>query len=284
MRRVCFFHAGCPDGFGAAWAAWRAWGSAGSYVPRGHEDALDPELYRGDLVAFVDIAPPNKALAELAGLAAQVLVLDHHVSARDRYFADPGLHDALVGGPHRIHFDLEHSGAILSWNHFHPDAAPPDLLRYVEDQDLWSWKLPSSEEVNAALGAYPRDFETWEKLAARPIEELVAEGMPLVRANRIEVERAVQTAHPIAIGPERAEAVNARSLRAPIGHALAKRAAYGRAWGVVYRIQSERVDASIYAIGDLDVSRVAERYGGGGHRSAAGFTVSLRRWLEEFVV
>jgi nanoRNase/pAp phosphatase (c-di-AMP/oligoRNAs hydrolase) len=44
-----------------------------------------------------------------------------------------------------------------------------------------------------------------------------------------------------------------------------------------------RVDVSIYSIGELDVSKVAERHGGGGHRNAAGFSVPLRVWLEQFV-
>ena len=44
MRPVCFFHAGCPDGFGAAWAVWRAWGRRGRYLPRGHDDHLDARL------------------------------------------------------------------------------------------------------------------------------------------------------------------------------------------------------------------------------------------------
>jgi nanoRNase/pAp phosphatase (c-di-AMP/oligoRNAs hydrolase) len=61
------------------------------------------------------------------------------------------------------------------------------------------------------------------------------------------------------------------------------RATYGEAWGVVYRVSGDRVDVSIYSIGNLDVSKIAQRYGGGGHRNAAGFSVPLRIWLERFV-
>jgi hypothetical protein len=283
VKRTCFFHAGCPDGFGAAWAAWAAWGDDGRYVPRGHEDGLDPLRHVDELVAFVDIAPPNDLLRELAGYAAFVVVLDHHASARDRFHGDPGLAVALEEKGHLIHFDLEHSGAILSWNHFHPDEPAPQLLRYVEDQDLWNWQLPDSEEVNAAIGSYPREFEVWRRLAELPMAQLAAEGRHIVRSHRIEVERALPVAHPVRLGAERAEAVNARNLRAPIGHELAKRAVFGRPWGVVYRIQGSRVDVSIYSIGDLDVSKVAERYGGGGHANASGFAVPLQVWLEEFL-
>ena len=281
MRQVCFYHAGCPDGFGAAWAVWRAWGDEGRYVPRGHDDGFDPSAFDGDVVVFVDIAPPPEALAPLSEVAAQVVVLDHHVSARDRY-AEHGGFDALhVSRGHRILFDLGHSGAMLAWRHFHSAEAPP-LLRYVEDQDLWNWQLPDSEAVNAAIGSYPRDFATWSALASRSAAELAAEGTPILRSNRQEILRALQSIAPVAIGGRRAEAVNSRTQRAQIGHALAERAAFGLPWGVVYRVTGDRVDVTLYSIGDLDVAEIAARHGGGGHRNAAGFHLSLRRWLDEF--
>jgi nanoRNase/pAp phosphatase (c-di-AMP/oligoRNAs hydrolase) len=31
------------------------------------------------------------------------------------------------------------------------------------------------------------------------------------------------------------------------------------------------------------VAKVAAAYGGGGHRNASGFSVTLREWLESFV-
>jgi oligoribonuclease NrnB/cAMP/cGMP phosphodiesterase (DHH superfamily) len=282
VQRTCFYHAGCPDGLGAAWSVWRAWGGGARYLPRGHEDVVDASAHEGALVVFVDIAPGNEELRALAQRAARVIVLDHHVTARERFENDLGLQNAVAGRGHQILFDLSHSGAILAWQHFHPDRPAPDLLRYVEDQDLWSWKLPASEQVNAAISSYPRDFESWDELAARPIAELVAEGTPILRATRVEVERALLSAHPVSVGSRRAEAVNATLHRSKIGHELAKRAAFKLPWGLVYRVTGERVDVSLYSIGDLDVARIAEAYGGGGHANASGFSVTLQRWLDEF--
>lgn len=283
VKRRCYYHAGCPDGFGAVWAVWRAWGYDGRYVAHGHEDEVDPLQLEGEQVVFVDIAPSTPVLRELVEIAGELIVLDHHVSARDRCAADFELANSLDGSPHRVHFDLNHSGAVLAWNHFHPGEPLPDLLGYVEDQDLWNWKLPRSEEINAAIGSYPRQFEVWDEVAARPIEELAREGEPIVRANRMEVERVLRSAHPVAVGTRRIEAVNSQVLRSTLGHELAKRAVFDRPWGLVYRIRGDRVDASIYSIGDLDVSRVAAEFGGGGHRNAAGFSLPLRVWLEDFV-
>lgn len=282
MKKTCYFHAGCPDGFGAAWSVWRAWGDDARYVPRGHDDALEPGAHEGETVVFVDIAPGNEELRDLADRAARVVVLDHHLSARDRYASEPGVENRVREGGHQVVFDLDHSGAMLAWLHFHPGREAPPLLRYVEDQDLWSWKLPRSEEVNAAIGSRRRDFEEWQELAARAPDDLAREGEPILRAQRAEVRRSLQLAHPATVAGLRVEAVNALHHRSHVGHELAKRAAYGHAIGLVYRVQGRTVDASIYSIGDVDVAAVANQYGGGGHRNASGFSVSLHDWLRDF--
>jgi len=282
VERVCYFHAGCPDGFGAAWAVWKAWGEDARYVPRGHERDPMRRSHVGETVVFVDIAPDNEYLRELADGAARVIVLDHHLTARDRYASDPGVENLVVANGHEVVFDLDHSGAVLAWSWFHPDEEPPSLLSYVEDQDLWNWKLPWTEAVNAAIGSHERDFATWERLASMPAEELAREGEPILRAQRAEVQRSLLAAHPVTVGELRIEAANSPLHRSHIGHELAKRAAFGHPIGLVYRTTGRQVDASIYSIGDVDVSEVARRYGGGGHRNASGFSVPLQRWIEEF--
>jgi hypothetical protein len=261
---------------------WKAWGADGEYRARGHDDPVRAHELAGAEVVFADNAPPNSALRQLGERAARLVVLDHHVSALLRYRSDPELDRKLAARGHLVHFDLEHSGAVLAWHHFHPDAELPPLLAYVEDQDLWRWKLPDSEAVNAAIYSHPRQLEVWDELARAPIERLVAEGIPIARAQRMEVERALLGAHPITVGGLRIEAVNALFHRALIGHELALRALHGPPCGAVYRLSGRGVDCSLYSIGDFDVSTLAARYGGGGHRNAAGFHVSLEEWQERF--
>jgi oligoribonuclease NrnB/cAMP/cGMP phosphodiesterase (DHH superfamily) len=282
VERTCYFHAGCPDGFGAAWSVWKAWGDGARYVPRGHESDPPRRPHVGGTVVFVDIAPDNQYLRQLAEDAAHVVVLDHHLTARERYQADPGVENVMEDGGHRVVFDLAHSGAVLAWRHFHPGAPTPPLLAYVQDQDLWQWALPRSEEVNAAIGAHERVFAVWDALAARTPDELAREGEPILRAQRAELLRVLQNVHPVMVANHRVEAVNAQQNRSHLGHELAKRAAFGHPIGLVYRVTGRQVDASIYSIGEVDVSAIARRYGGGGHRNASGFSVPLRRWLDEF--
>ena len=99
----------------------------------------------------------------------------------------------------------------------------------------------------------------------------------------MQVERSLRAAHTLRLGDRQVEAVNASHARSAVGHELAKRQAFDQPWGCVYRLSGDRVYATLYSIGDLDVSKVAGRYGGGGHRNAAGFTVCLARWIEDFL-
>ena len=284
MKKICFYHAGCPDGFGAVWSVRSQWGEHGRYIARGHEDRVHLGECEDALVAFVDIAPARDELEQLAEVASQVVVLDHHVTARDRLASDTAFTNALEAEGHLLHFDLEHSGAVLAWQYFRPDEELPPLLQYVEDQDLWNWALPDSAAVNAAIASYPREFEIWDRLAREPIESLVEQGRPILRANRMEVLRRLEHARPVALGTRRIEAVNASTNRSQIGHQLAERALYGEPWGLVYRVEGSEVFGTLYSIGELDVSKVALEYGGGGHKNASGFRVTLARWLKEFVV
>jgi len=286
VKRICFYHAGCPDGLGAALAVKRAWSDLDSeevrFAPHGHDDFIRPDAVRGALLVYVDIAPPNAVLREIGHSANKIIVLDHHASSMRRFESDSNLAAEMEDLGHEFHFDLSHSGAMLAWKYFHPDTPAPDLLRYIEDQDLWNWELLHSREINAAIGSYPQQIEAWEQLLEMDLAQLIREGEPLVRANEAEVERALKSAHAVYLGEERIEAVNCTTqTRSAVGHELAARAQFGQSWGLVYRLAGKKVMLSIYSIGDLDVSVVAARFGGGGHPNASGFSIPLDVWIKE---
>ena len=283
MRRICVYHAACPDGFGAAWATWKAWEGDGEFIARGHYDRLSPHRVADSLLLFVDIAPGVDELRGLAEQADRVVVLDHHITNQKKFSTEPELVASLEDEGHEIHFDMSHSGAVLTWRYLFPDAREPDLLRYIEDQDIWAWKLPDSAEVNAAISSYPQDFETWSVLADRDSSDLAREGVPIVRTDKVEVARAIRNPTAINLGDRRVESINARSRRSAIGHALAEREVFGQPWGCVYRIEGAKVQATLYSIGDFDVSEIAGEYGGGGHKNAAGFNAPLETWLKEML-
>ncbi len=276
MRDYVLYHAHCPDGFGAAWAAWKRLGETATYVPVRH-GVPPPPLPDCARLFLVDFAYPGEQLGRLRKNVPHITILDHHQSAQaaladireqpPRFAPDqtpPGLF-AL--------FDLEESGATLTWRYFHPETDCPDLLRYIKDRDLWQHALPGSQAINAAIRSYPHDFTVWtEKLAAAEgLAQLRADGEAILRKQAHDIQSLLAAVMWMELGGYRVPVVNATGNASELGHRLCE-VFPEAAFSASYRDTAEdRREWSLRSVGDFDVSAVATRYGGGGHRNAAGF-------------
>lgn len=245
----------CRDGFGSAYAAWKLWGDRPTYLPL--EDRMNPPPHTAaDAIYILDFSFPRKVLEKLDKDVSSLTVIDHHASAQ-RDLA--GLDFAI--------FDMEHSGAVLAWQYFHPRQEVPELLRYVQDRDLWLWELPESREVNYALRAYPLgDFELWDRLL---VQALKVEGRPIVRfMDQVIREDALGKAFELEIAGEDFVVVNSPIFRSEIPDALRQR---GSPASATYADGPGGRGWSLRSDGTVDVSKIAETFGGGGHAESAGF-------------
>lgn len=59
-----------------------------------------------------------------------------------------------------------------------------------------------------------------------------------------------------------------------LGHALAKKLP---PIAIVWRQEKRKIKVSLRSNGKVDVSKIAKRYGGGGHKAAAGFAFEAER-------
>jgi len=251
-RPLIIYHGDCPDGFGAAFAAWKLYGEGADYLAVSHGDS--PPDIRGRQVVVADFAYDRQTSLALFEAADSLVVLDHHRSA-----------EGEIGDLPFCVFDMERSGAVMMWQHLHREPVPP-LLQYVQDRDLWRNQLPESEEVSAALRAHPFDFRTWDTI---DIEQLRSEGRTLLAYQRRMIERIAAHASPVEILGVRVPAVNSPILQSELGDRLVKGHPFAAVWwqgaGEVARWSLRSSPTG------LDVSEIAARYGGGGHRTAAGF-------------
>src|SRR3546814_14723859 len=87
-------------------------------------------------------------------------------------------------------FDMDRSGAGLTWDFFH-DAARPPLIDHVEDRDLWRFSLDDTREIMAAVLSHPYDFQVWDDLMRTPLDDLVYEGIPLLRQKAKDIDEAI---------------------------------------------------------------------------------------------
>ena len=262
MSKFVLYHSGCPDGFGAAWAAWRVLGDSARYVPVRYGDAPPTNLGPSDEVFVVDFSFKRDVLLELKDRVGNLVVLDHHKTA-----------EADLEGLDWCVFDQTHSGAVITWNYFHGEAALPPLLAHIEDRDLWKWELHNSKEISAALYAYEFDFNLWSEFSD-DVGRLVREGVVIMRLQRKLVAQTASSAVLGRVGGYEVPIVCASQNVSEIGEYLCEHNP-GRPFAAIYRDRGDRRQWSLRSRYGFDVSEVAEKYGGGGHASAAGFETQI---------
>ena len=262
------YHAGCNDGFGAAWAAWQKLGDKAQYIATHHGEPF-PQLYADSEVIMLDMAYPRARHEELRKFVKSLVVVDHHKTAVED-----------IGDLPDVHVELNNSGAVLAWEHFHPGVEIPVFLRYIEDRDLWRYKLENSREVHSALSSYKMDFELWTWLSTRGTKALAEEGTPILRYRDQASDFLARQAFRMKIAGHEVPVVNCTSMNSEVGEKM-NLLNPDDAFVASYFEKRDIRCWSLRSQGKIDVSEIAKKYGGGGHPNAAGFTESIHKKRED---
>jgi hypothetical protein len=299
----------CPDGFGAALAAWLRLGDAARYVPVDHGPKVAlPEGLEGKRVVVLDFAFSEPLTRALRERCAALLVLDHHASAEAALAGLPAenkVFEMRQSGA-TLAWDFFHGEGSGS-----PLGAPgrlacaagdatPLLYRYLEDRDIWRWAMHESEAWCCGFDMIEKDFAAWRAVledGERGAHALVESGRAIVAYKRKARDSHVKRARPTRLkaAPELIGlVVNGSTLASDIGNALCQvrlppaaaadaaaaaaargapggLAAYGMIWEYEHATKVFRVSLRSDC-DEVDVSLIAKKFGGGGHRRAAGFS------------
>lgn len=266
--QLIIYHGNCVDGFGAAWAARQQYPDAEFYAGKYQEPPPD---VTGKYVYMLDFSYKRDVTRQMAKQAKQIIIIDHHKSAEQDLRIDP---NDLIPGV-EVFFDMNKSGAMLAWEFFNINKPVPELIKYIQDRDLWRHELPNTHEVSAALFSYSYDFDVWDglMLGTNSIAALVEEGRGILRKQKKDLEELLpQTKRPMFIGGYSVYGANLPyQFSSEAGHILAE----GMPFGATYFDTPEGRQFSLRSREDgIDVSEIAKQYGGGGHKHAAGFRVS----------
>ena len=269
---LCIYHGSCADGFGAAWAVWKAKPDTEFYAARYQEPPPD---VTGRNVMIVDFSYKRDVLLRMAQTADTILIIDHHKTAAEDL---KDLPEEVVTGSHKCLidcvFDMDRSGAMLTWNAMHPTEEPPQLIRHIQDRDLWRFDLFNTRAIQAALFSYPYDFAVWDKLMSASTQELSLQGVAIERKHFKDLKELLPVCtRPMKIGGYDVMTANLPyTFASDAGHALLET----NPFGVTYYDGPNGRNFSLRSQdGGVDVSEIAKLYGGGGHRNAAGFKLSF---------
>lgn len=267
---LILYHKNCPDGFGAAWAARKKFGNRADYVPIEHRTELKEEFLKNRKeIYMVDFCYSLDVLEKLIKINPNIIIIDHHITSKE-----------VVKIAKDSFYFLNHSGAVLSWKYFYPGKPVPRLLRHIEDVDLWKWKMPFSAEISVVLELYNNfDFKKWDKIAldfenAEKRRKYVNEGKLILKYRDAILKRIAAGAEKVKFENKKAFVVNSPFWQSDIGNYIVKNK---KTIGIIWSRKSGKINVSLRSNGKVDVSKLALKYGGGGHKAASGFSLDVEK-------
>lgn len=262
-RTVILYHGNCSDGFGGAYAAWKKFGDTAEYIPLSRHEDPPVEAVRGAVAYFIDFTYTKEVMDQFANSAKRVIILDHH----------EGVAEVITSFPGHV-YDPEHSGAVIAWNYFHPGTPIPDLLRYVEEGDLYRFSTPDIRSLLMYIYTKPREFTVWDQLQKEISEQraqIVERGGNYAEYGSILVGQMMERAKLVEFEGYRCYlGLSASFFTSEVGNGLATKlsplALVANATAKGFQVSLRRAKGET-----VDLAKIAQKYGGNGHPFAAAF-------------
>ncbi len=268
-KTVIVYHGNCPDGFGGAYSAWKKFGDTAEYKSARYGKPA-PDGLAGNHLYFIDFCYDQEQMDAIKDSAASLTILDHHL----------GTKEVVESMPEHI-FDNDRSGAVIAWEYFHPGTKVPTLLSYVQDGDLYKFKLPDSNAVLTAVYAQPFDFAGWDILADDLENDakraaLIETGRTYRSYYEILADQIAKGAELVTFEGHTVYLVTApRAFISDVGHLLYEEQP---PFALLAAVRPEGIRVSLRGDGSVDLSKIAQKYGGNGHPGASAF---LLTWDDE---
>lgn len=275
---VIFHGRDCPDGFAAALAAWLFYGARAEYLGLDHGDVkslADLPLLAGRAIYILDFSFYEPLLRGIELQAAKLVLLDHHLSAAEKLSG----FQCRSGG---VHFDMSKSGSRLAWEFFHPEEPVPDLIRFVEDRDIWLWQIAQSAAFLAALDMEPFEFSRWQTIVGFDAPQLAAyieRGQAMDDKFSKLAELIAQGAQALTFNGVQGLMVNAPGVfHSLVGDLLCQKSG---TFALLWTVDKKAVvKCGLRSKPGFNCIALAESMGGGGHAQACGFKMPNLRLQE----
>lgn len=287
---ICIYHKNCLDGFGAAWCVYNAHRESNkqiTYAAFSYGEELPIPMISGKEVIIVDFSFPLEVMKDILRNCTSLIWLDHHKTAQEIVPAvQKFVKDEFCGVNVDIVFDMNRSGALIAWDYFDQGYNPaPSVIRAISDRDLWQFKYPDTKAITAALYNAPMNFETWDHNMTVGFDYLLTTGNVLISKQENDVQK---------LADSLAYLTEFQGFIVPIANApfmfasdLGNLLAQGYPFAIIYwKTKENKYSVSLRSTDKgEDVAELAKKYGGGGHRNAAGFrcetlvTGQIGEWL-----
>ncbi|BAU02610.1 uncharacterized protein LOC124836800 isoform X1 [Vigna umbellata] len=311
------YHYPCPDGAFAALAAHLYFKATSLFSPLFFTNTVYNPIRVQDLplneigdLYLLDFVGPDGFIEEVSTKVQRVIVLDHHKTALERLGNDDSLGENVV----KV-IDMERSGATIAFDYFKDKLLSPDiavkhssvldeferarqLFLYVEDGDLWRWRLQNSKAFSSGLKDLNIEFDArknpslFDQLLSLDSNTIISRGMLSLSLKQKLIDDCLSKSYEIALGNGafgHCLAVNADTtlsqLRSELGHQLAIKSKEMKLRGigaVVYKVpeleNDQLLKISLRSEKNEDTTPITQEFGGGGHRNAGSFMLTADKF------
>ena len=283
----------CPDGICAAWITATALGKENcELVGMVHEknDAYSIESLPfdpvGKNIVMLDFSYPAWLMQYIAGKAESFLCLDHHETRQKDIGSINGFSDRVLGvySPNEVD-----CGATLTWKHFHGEKEKPWFLTatFAGDTGAFGYydqECPMLEAITTQMSAIlegkhgAETFEVFDQLLDMNIFEVQNAGESLLkeRNDATEVELKTTQLEWVEIAGCKVPLLKIQNpfLDKHLAYVGAKLAQdYKHSFVVIQGVEPNKYSLRSHRSSPFHLGKIAERYGGGGHRHAAGYSI-----------
>jgi len=243
----------------------------------------DIDLLIGQDVVIVDFSYEPQQFNIIYAAAKSVTWIDHHKTAAEYPYGHVTLGLRDFG-------DKNRAGCELTWNFFFPNDPMPAAIRLIGDYDKWALKMKHSKAFHEGMklesngpeaGIWKRLLHNDHSLLQQPlvlINEIIDEGN-LVMKYRDEYCKSIchQYGFETEIAGFKAYACNIYGFGSQ---------AFGDLFDqyplcIAFIRDKERFTVSLYSQ-TVDVGEIARKFGGGGHKGAAGFVCKDLPFVKSF--
>ena len=274
------YHRKCPDGFSAAFIVWlyyhinpslKSVGDKIKYLAYQPNNYKFPSKLANKNVLMVDINYPKQIIDKLRTKVKNLLIIDHHKT----YFQE---HQ----GQFYMIQDMNYAASYLTWKVFFPSQIEPKFIKYIQDHDLFIHRFNNSIPFNLTLMMKyklnsSKDFPSWKKmLQNKEIEKMVENGKKYQEYQQHLLDKNSIRIHKQKWGQYNIGVVNFEviGLTSEFGNYLCDinpNLDFTVLWSYHYNDKNNRVSLRSRK-SNIDLSIIANKFGGGGHQGAASFT------------
>jgi len=268
IQTLCLHH-NDTDGRASAAIIRRALGPKIRLCEMNYGNSIPLEhVLSSDHIIIVDFSLPKEEMEKLA-VYHDLTWIDHHKSALEEM---AGVADQWPGIR-----DTNEAACVLTWQYYFPDQPVPKAVKLIGDRDIWRWAEPDTGPFNAGLyqlDTRPLNDKLWNPLLADEVDTLskiTADGNLLRAARLKEIRRAILgRGFTVLLDGYRTLVLNMRGS-GDIGQQV-RDMGYEIAYSYADNLHNGEIVTFVTLYSAVvDVSIIAQRFGGGGHSGAAGF-------------